>query len=52
MALMVSAAGLCACFVIVAILLSIGTNACSYAAVAFVFIFQLFLGIGYLPVPW
>ena len=52
MALMISAAGLCLCFVMVSILLSIGTQACAYAATAFVFIFQLFLGVGYLPVPW
>lgn len=50
--LMVSAAGLCFCFVMTAILLSIGTASCAYAATVFVFIFQLFLGIGYLPVPW
>lgn len=50
--LMVSAAGLCFCFVMTAILLSIGTAPCAYAATVFVFIFQLFLGIGYLPVPW
>jgi MFS family permease len=50
--LMVSAAGLCTCFVLTAILLSIGTTSCAYAATVFVFIFQLFLGIGYLPVPW
>lgn len=50
--LMVSAAGLCFCFVMAAILLSIGTTQCAYAATAFVFIFQIFLGFGYLPVPW
>ncbi|KAJ5404187.1 hypothetical protein N7509_004058 [Penicillium cosmopolitanum] len=50
--LMISAAGLCTCFVLTAILLSIGTTSCAYAATVFVFIFQLFLGIGYLPVPW
>ncbi|OQD82797.1 hypothetical protein PENANT_c019G03980 [Penicillium antarcticum] len=50
--LMFSAAGLCFCFVMTAILLSIGTTSCAYAATVFVFIFQLFLGIGYLPVPW
>jgi hypothetical protein len=36
----------------VAALLSVGTKPCAYAATVFVFIFQLFLGIGYLPVPW
>ncbi|KAJ5991428.1 hypothetical protein N7522_011635 [Penicillium canescens] len=50
--LMFSAAGLCFCFVMAAILLSVGTTSCAYAATVFVFIFQLFLGIGYLPVPW
>lgn len=50
--LMISAAGLCTCFVLVASLLSTGTEACAYAATVFVFIFQIFLGIGYLPVPW
>ncbi|KAJ5632027.1 hypothetical protein N7490_008366 [Penicillium lividum] len=50
--LMVSAAGLCVCFVLVASLLSVGSTACAYAATVFVFIFQIFLGIGYLPVPW
>lgn len=51
-ALMVSASGLCFCFVMASILLSTGTTACAYAATAFVFLFQLFLGVGYLPVPW
>lgn len=50
--LMISAAGLCVCFVLAAALLSMGTKPCAYAATVFVFIFQLFLGIGYLPVPW
>lgn len=50
--LMVSAAGLCTCFILTAIFLSIGTTSCAYAATVFVFIFQLFLGFGYLPVPW
>lgn len=51
-ALMFSAAGLCFCFSMTAILLSIGTKPCAYAATVFVFIFQLCLGVGYLPVPW
>ncbi|KAJ5580308.1 Major facilitator superfamily domain general substrate transporter [Penicillium hispanicum] len=50
--LMISAAGLCLCFVMVAILLSIGTKTCAYGATVFVFIFQVFLGFGYLPMPW
>ncbi|KAJ5273766.1 hypothetical protein N7478_008891 [Penicillium angulare] len=50
--LMISAAGLCTCFILVAALLSVGTEKCAYAATVFVFIFQIFLGFGYLPVPW
>lgn len=50
--LMTSASGLSFCFVMVSILLSIGSQSCAYGATAFVFIFQLFLGVGYLPVPW
>lgn len=50
--LMFSAAGPSLCFVTAAILLSIGTTSCAYPATAFVFLFQIFLGIGYLPVPW
>jgi sugar porter (SP) family MFS transporter len=50
--LMFSAAGLCFCFSMASILLSIGTRSTAYAATAFVFIFQIFLGIGWLPIPW
>lgn len=50
--LMISASGLCVCFALVAGLLSVGSTDCAYAATVFVFIFQIFLGIGYLPVPW
>ena len=50
--LIVSAAGLCACFSITAGLLSTGDQNLANAATAFVFLFQIFLGIGYLPVPW
>jgi MFS family permease len=50
--LMISAAGLCVCFVMTAALLSTGSTSCAYAATVFVFIFQIFLGFGYLPVPW
>ncbi|KIW81276.1 hypothetical protein Z517_04301 [Fonsecaea pedrosoi CBS 271.37] len=52
MLLMISSAGLCFCFVMVSILLSIGTKATAYGATAFIFLFQLFYGIGWLPVPW
>ncbi|KAI5918990.1 general substrate transporter [Camillea tinctor] len=50
--LMVCSAGLCLCFVMVSILLSRGTAGAAYGATAFIFIFQLFYGIGWLPVPW
>jgi hypothetical protein len=50
--LMFSAAGLCFCFSMASIMLSIGTRSTAYAATAFVFIFQIFLGIGWLPIPW
>jgi MFS family permease len=50
--LMISASGLCVCFVMTAALLSTGSTSCAYAATVFVFIFQIFLGFGYLPVPW
>ena len=44
--LMVCSAGLCLCFVMVAILLSLGTESAAYGATAFIFIFQLFYGVG------
>lgn len=50
--LMWCSAGLCLCFVLVTILLSVGTTAAAYAAVAFIFVFQLCYGVGWLPVPW
>ncbi|KAJ7055634.1 general substrate transporter [Mycena amicta] len=50
--LMLSAAGLSLCFILAAILLSTGTKPAAYGATAMVFIFQIFLGIGYLPIPW
>jgi sugar porter (SP) family MFS transporter len=50
--LMVSSVGLCFCFSMASIMLSIGTRPTAYAATAFVFIFQIFLGIGWLPIPW
>lgn len=50
--LMVCSAGLSFCFIMVSILLSIGGPGASYGAVAFIFVFQLFIGIGWLPVPW
>ena len=50
--LMISAAGLCLCMVMAAALLSTGTRSCAYAATAFIFIYQIFYGIGLLPIPW
>ncbi|KAI0012427.1 general substrate transporter [Xylariaceae sp. FL0662B] len=50
--LMACSAGLCFCFVMVAILLSLETPNAAYGATAFIFIFQLFYGVGWLPVPW
>ncbi|CAK5271861.1 unnamed protein product [Mycena citricolor] len=50
--LMFSAAGLSLCFILAAILLSTGTKPAAFGATAMVFIFQIFLGIGYLPIPW
>lgn len=50
--LMVSGAGLCLCFVLVAILLSLNHINAAYGATAFIFLFQIFYGLGWLPVPW
>lgn len=50
--LMFSAAGLCLCFSLAAILLSLGTVSTAYGATAMVFLFQIFLGLGWLPIPW
>ncbi|KAF8575724.1 general substrate transporter [Ramaria rubella] len=50
--LMTSATGLSLCFILASILLSIGTRPTAFGATAMVFIFQIFLGIGYLPIPW
>lgn len=57
--LMFSAAGLSFCFALAAILLSqaekyTGSKAVGLgaAATAMVFVFQIFLGIGWLPIPW
>lgn len=50
--LMVCSAGLCLCFIMVAILLSTGDPGPAKGATAFIFLFQLFYGVGWLPVPW
>ncbi|RAQ76556.1 sugar transporter [Aspergillus flavus] len=50
--LIICSAGLCLCFVMVSILLSLNRMDCAYGATAFIFIFQIFYGVGWLPVPW
>ncbi|KAI6869002.1 general substrate transporter [Hortaea werneckii] len=50
--LIASAGGLCLCFAMAAILLSLGTTGGAYGATAFVFLFQIFMGFGWLPMPW
>jgi sugar porter (SP) family MFS transporter len=50
--LLFSSVGLCGCFVITSILLSHETLGRAYGACAMVFLFQIFLGVGWLPVPW
>ncbi|KAH7922505.1 general substrate transporter [Leucogyrophana mollusca] len=50
--LMTSASGLSICFILAAVLLSTGSKPAAYGATAMVFIFQIFLGIGFLPIPW
>ena len=47
---MTSATGLSVCYILASILLSIGSKNAAYGATAMVFIFQIFLGIGYLPI--
>jgi hypothetical protein len=47
---MISATGQSLCFIMAAILLSIGTRPAAFGATAMVFIFQIFLGIGFLPI--
>jgi hypothetical protein len=34
------------------ILLSLGSTGSAYGATAFIFLFQLIIGVGWLPVPW
>ncbi|KAL2354297.1 general substrate transporter [Cryomyces antarcticus] len=50
--LMFSAAGMCFCFSMTSILLSVGSLGAAYSATAMVFLFQVFLGVGWLPIPW
>jgi Sugar (and other) transporter len=49
---MFSASGLALCFALAAGLLSSGNQSQAYGATAMVFLFQIFLGIGWLPIPW
>lgn len=49
---MICSAGLCFCFIMVAALLSIRSRGGACGAIAFIFIFQVFYGVGWLPVPW
>lgn len=48
--LMTCCAGLSFCFVMVTILLSLGSQGAAYGATAFIFVFQVFMGVGWLPV--
>ncbi|KAI0071993.1 general substrate transporter [Panus rudis PR-1116 ss-1] len=50
--LMISSSGLSLCFLLTAVLLSTGTKPAAFGATAMIFIFQIFLGIGFLPIPW
>jgi MFS family permease len=50
--LMFSGAGQALCFGICAICLSFNTKGSNIGAVSMVFLFQVFLGIGWLPIPW
>ncbi|KAL9052709.1 MAG: hypothetical protein Q9162_005210, partial [Coniocarpon cinnabarinum] len=50
--LILCSTGLTLCFLLVAVLLSIGTHSAGWGAVALIFIFQFVYGIGWLPVPW
>ncbi|KAK0439227.1 general substrate transporter [Armillaria borealis] len=48
--LMISAVGLSTYFIIASVLLSTGSRSAAHGATAMVFIFQIFLGIGFLPI--
>ncbi|KAF6795453.1 sugar transporter [Colletotrichum sojae] len=50
--LMACSAGLSFRFIMVSILLSRDSLVAAKAAITFIFMFQLFYGIGWLPVPW
>ncbi|EJF56774.1 general substrate transporter [Dichomitus squalens LYAD-421 SS1] len=50
--LMTSATGLSVCYILAATLLSRNTKGAAYGATAMMFLVQIFLGIGYLPIPW
>lgn len=48
--LMLSAGGQCFCFAMTAVLLSVGTKRAAYGATAMIFLFQVCIGIGFLPI--
>jgi hypothetical protein len=50
--LLLCTAGLCLCFTMVSIFVSLNTTHGTYGATAFIFVFQLIYGVGWLPVPW
>ncbi|KAI8652807.1 MFS domain-containing protein [Fusarium keratoplasticum] len=50
--LMACSVGLSFCFVMVSILLSLGSTGSAYGATAFIFLFQLIIGVEWLPVLW
>ncbi|KAF9884240.1 hypothetical protein FE257_001972 [Aspergillus nanangensis] len=50
--MMVSSAGLCLCFIMAAVLLSLQNLQAAYGATAFIFLFQISYALGFLPVPW
>lgn len=50
--LLASSAGQAVSFGVCAILLSFSQKGTNIGAIVMVFIFQIFLGIGWLPIPW
>ncbi|KIJ53831.1 hypothetical protein M422DRAFT_73963 [Sphaerobolus stellatus SS14] len=50
--LMWSSTGLSFCFAMTAILLSVNTRSAAFGATAMIFLFQVFIGFGFLPIPW
>ncbi len=50
--LIVSSAGHSFCFIMCSILLAVNTKNSVIGAAAMIFLFQVFLGIGWLPIPY